>query len=117
MSLKIWVFKEQPSSADFNANFAAVTNMMVYNEDLTAYTNGSDITFDTVNKFEPGTLQVHLSDGPTGYMYRQKKGTGPSDGDYIEILDVNGDGESFQFNSVVPVTDSKLVVDYRLAIL
>lgn len=114
--MKNWTLKEQLTSTDLNANFTAVLGAAVYNEDLSAYTNGSDITFSTLNGYKLGTLRVYVSNGPSAEMYRKKKGTGPSDGDYVEVLDAYGNGVSFSFNSFVPPSSSKLVVDYQKAI-
>jgi hypothetical protein len=116
MSLKVWTSKELLFSTDLNASFAAILDMVVSNEDLTAFTDSALITFSTAFAFKPGSLRVFLSDGPSNDMFRQRRGLTPSVGDYVENLDGSGNGISFTFNSIIPDTDSKLVVDYQKAL-
>jgi len=116
MSLKVWTLKEILFSTDLNANFSAILAMTVSNEDLTSLTNPPLATFSTALAFKPGSLRVYLSDGPTNDMLRQRRGLNPSEGDYVENLNGDGNGVSFTFNTVVPALGSKLVVDYQKAL-
>lgn len=108
MPIKLWTPTDRKLTVDdLNGNFESVLDVNVYNEDLSAYTNGSEVTFATFNTYKPGTLRVYAGEGASGTLNRQMSTT-----DYTEGLNVDGLGETFSFSSLVLSTGSKLLVDY-----
>jgi hypothetical protein len=109
---KTWLSKDRLDASDLNDNFLAAQIMRVANEDLTSLVVAPvPVTYSTSYKFRPGTLEVYVSDGPTGELHRKRGGMGC---DYVEVLDTNGNGEKLTF-SATPIEDSKLLLSYMRA--
>lgn len=101
----LFTAKTKALAAEVNANFAAVLTYNKYNEDLTPLVDGFTATFVTAALFKPGTLRVYL-DG-------KRKRAGAL-ADYVEAIDVNGNGTGFTLNST-PLAATPLILDYQKA--
>ena len=91
---------------DLNINFGNLLILNVYNEDSTALTDASKISFLTAFKFKPGTLRVYLD----GLRIRKDAGT-PN---FVEDLDTDNNGKGFTM-STPPAAGAELIVDYQRA--
>lgn len=104
---------ETLTSADLNTNFVGVLDVNVYNEDQTALVQvpPARLTFPTAFKFKPNTTRVYLSTPPSPEMTRKRPGVG---NDYVENLDISGNGISVSF-AVAPLAGATLLLDYQKA--
>ncbi len=105
LPLKVFVGKTTAKSAEVNENFTDLLVLNVYNEDFTALTNGSTVTFTTAAKFVLGSIRVYVSGS------RQREGGAA---DYIENNDGSGNGISYTLASA-PATSTPLLADYQRA--
>ncbi len=92
-------------SAEVNENFVDLLDLNVYNEDFTALTDGSKVTFTTAALFKATTLRIYQSGS------RLRPGVSL---DFIENLDGNNNGISFTL-AIAPATSTPLIIDYQKA--
>ena len=98
-----FIAKTKALAAEVNANFAALLAINVYNEDFTPLTDGIAVTFSTAAIFKAGTLRLFKSG------LRLRKGVTE---DYVEVLDINGDGTGFTL-ALAPPLNTPLLGDYQ----
>jgi len=92
-------------SGEVNTNFIDLLDLNVYNEDLTALTDGSKTTFTTAALFKPTTLRIYKNGS------RLRPGASL---DFIENTDGNNNGISFTL-AIAPATNTPLLIDLQKA--
>jgi hypothetical protein len=98
--------KTKAYAADVMANFQKLLALHVFNEDWTSPTLHS-ATYTTVQRFKPTTLRAYVAG------IRLRRGILA---DYVEDLDVDGQGIGFTVSSV-PLAGTAVLVDYQVSTL